>query len=207
MAAPLRVALTGGIGSGKSTIAEAFARRGASISDADCISHALTKADGLAMPAIRAAFGASAVLPSGALDRAWMRERVFSDVSTRATLEGILHPLIRQQMLTETTQATGPYSLLIIPLLFETGQHRLADRVLVVDIPESQQIERVRIRDGLDDATIHRILATQVSRERRLAGADDIIDNSGPPDALEFLVEALHQRYCTISLVAESKSR
>ncbi len=196
MAARLQVALTGGIGSGKSTVAEAFARNGASLIDADQISHALTAAGGSAMPAILAAFGPRASLPSGALDRAWMREQVFANPAARKTLEGILHPLIRQQMLADSAQATiGPYSLLVIPLLFETGQQSLADRILVVDLPQALQIKRVRARDGFDDETIHRILASQVSRKRRLAGADDVIDNAGPPNALEPQIETLHRRY------------
>lgn len=194
----LRVALTGGIGSGKSTVAAAFARRGARLSDADQISHALTCAGGAAMAAIRAAFGASACLPTGALDRAWMRDYVFADAGARARLEGILHPMIRERMQQDIAEATGPYCLLVIPLLFETGQQVLADRVLVVDVPEALQVERTRARDGLDEPSIRRILASQVSRERRLAGADDVIDNAGSPAALDSQVEALHQRYCAL---------
>jgi dephospho-CoA kinase len=199
MASPLRIALTGGIGSGKSTVAEAFARRGVAISDADRISHQLTAAGGAAMAEICAVFGPRCCLASGALDRTWMRERVFADSTARAELEAILHPRIRQQMLAETAQAPGSYCLLVIPLLFETGQQHIVDRVLVVDVPEALQIERVRARDGLDEVSIRRILASQVEREQRLAGADDVIDNSALPATLEPRIEALHQHYCTLS--------
>ncbi|WPL17148.1 Dephospho-CoA kinase [Thiorhodovibrio winogradskyi] len=192
---PLRVALTGGIGSGKSTVSECFARRGVTIIDADLISHALTAADGVAMPAVVAAFGAAARSPSGALDRAWMRERVFHDAGARHRLESILHPMIRAEMLQRAEQASGVYCLLVIPLLFETGQQALVDRVLVVDLPESMQIERVRSRDGLSDATIRAVLASQVDRQSRLGGAQDLIDNSGSFAALDAQVAQLDLLY------------
>lgn len=206
MAKPVRIALTGGIGSGKSTVAAAFAQRGVLISDADQISHQLTAAGGAAMAEIRTLFGASACLPNGALNRDWMRDYVFSDAQARAKLEAILHPRICQHMLAETAQIPGPYSLLVIPLLFETGQRQLVDRVLVVDVPETVQIERVRARDGLDDTTIARILASQVSRAQRLAGADDVIDNAGAPQALDAQVATLHQRYAALSCSASESS-
>ncbi|EIC23208.1 dephospho-CoA kinase [Thiorhodovibrio frisius] len=197
----LCVALTGGIGSGKSSVAERFAHRGVTVIDADLISHALTATHGAAMPAIVAAFGAAARAPTGALDRAWMRERVFHDAGVRQELESILHPMIRAEMLRLAEQVPGPYSLLAIPLLFETGQQALVDRVLVVDLPEAMQIERVRRRDGLSDATIHAILASQVDRQRRLSGADDLIDNSGALDALDARVAELDGFYRTLAQV------
>lgn len=191
----LRVALTGGIGSGKSTVAECFARRGIEVVDADIISHALTAVGGAAMPAIVSTFGPRASTAEGALDRAWMRERVFQDPAARKQLEAILHPLIRTEMLARGETATSPYCLLVIPLLFETGQQILVDRVLVVDLPEHLQIERVRTRDKLDDATIRAILASQVDRQSRLAGADDVIDNSGAVQALDARVAELDALY------------
>lgn len=191
----LRVALTGGIGSGKSTVADCFARRGIEVVDADIISHALTAVGGAAMPAIVSTFGPRASTAEGALDRAWMRERVFQDPAARKQLEAILHPLIRTEMLARGETATSPYCLLVIPLLFETGQQILVDRVLVVDLPEHLQIERVRTRDKLDDATIRAILASQVDRQSRLAGADDVIDNSGAVQALDARVAELDALY------------
>ncbi|WP_407702916.1 dephospho-CoA kinase [Thiorhodovibrio frisius] len=182
-------------------MAERFAHRGVTVIDADLISHALTATHGAAMPAIVAAFGAAARAPTGALDRAWMRERVFHDAGVRQELESILHPMIRAEMLRLAEQVPGPYSLLAIPLLFETGQQALVDRVLVVDLPEAMQIERVRRRDGLSDATIHAILASQVDRQRRLSGADDLIDNSGALDALDARVAELDGFYRTLAQV------
>jgi dephospho-CoA kinase len=191
----LRVALTGGIGSGKSTVAECFARRGVTVIDADAISHTLTAADGAAMPAIVSSFGARATTASGALDRAWMRQQVFQDSGARSRLEAILHPMIRAEMLKCSDRASSAYSLLVIPLLFETGQQALVDRVLVVDLPRALQIARVRERDALDEASIEAVLASQVERPRRLAGADDIIDNSGAVEHLDARVAELDARY------------
>jgi len=191
----LTIALTGGIGSGKSTVAELFARRGVTIIDADVVSHALTAPGGAALPAIADAFGAHLIDAAGRLDRAALREHVFADSDARKRLEGILHPRIRAEMRAQLAAARGPYAILAIPLLFETGQTDLAGRVLVVDLPEQQQIERVAARSGLDEEQIRRIMASQASRERRLAGADDVIDNSGPAQALEPQVEQLHRRY------------
>lgn len=190
-----RVALTGGIGSGKSTVAARFAEHGILVSDADAISHALTAPDGAALPAITAAFGEQLVDDEGSLDRRALRKRVFSDPRARQRLEQILHPMIRARMLAETATAASPYALLVIPLLLETGQDRLADRILVVDLPESDQISRVAERSGLERAEIERIIAAQVSRARRLAAADDVIDNSGSPEALGEAVARLDTRY------------
>ncbi len=191
----LTVALTGGIGSGKTTVADHFARHGAAIIDADVISHQLTASQGAAMPCIREAFGEAAVRGDGSLDRAWMRQRVFSDPSAHAKLQAILHPLIRTQMCAQLAQTQGDYALLVIPLLLETGQQQLAQRILVVDVLEQQQIERVHARSGLAVAEIERIMAHQISRAARLAAADDVIDNSGTPETLAAQVAPLHQRY------------
>lgn len=194
-----RVALTGGIGSGKSSASELFAALGIPVVDADAVSHALTAPGGEALPDIAAAFGADLIDTAGVLDRAALRERVFADADARRRLEAILHPRIRARMLAEVGSATGPYVILAIPLLFETGQHALADRVLVVDLPEPMQIERVMARSGLSAAEVQRIIASQVPRAERLAGADDIIDNSGPPQALRPQVERLHRRYLDLA--------
>lgn len=190
-----RVALTGGIGSGKSTVADAFARLGVTVSDADAVSHALTAPGGIALPAIRAAFGDEIIDTQGALDRTRLRRQVFADAAARQQLEAILHPLIRARMLAEAESADSPYALLVIPLLLETGQQSLADLVLVVDVPERVQIERVKARSGLAAPEIQRIIQCQVSRAERLAAADDVIDNSGPADHLSARVAELHHRY------------
>lgn len=195
---PPRIALTGGIGSGKSSASALFADLGAAVIDADMLSHALTAPGGEALPDIAAAFGAGVIGPDGVLDRAALRARVFADPAARARLEGILHPRIRDRMLTAADAAEAPYVVLAIPLLFETGQQALADRVLVIDCPEAVQIERVMARSGLARSEVERIIASQVSRARRLAGADDVIDNAGAPAALRAQVERLHARYLAV---------
>lgn len=194
-----RVALTGGIGSGKSTVAAQFADLGVMVSDADAISHRLTGPGGEALPAIATAFGAEMIDANGALDRARMRQQVFADPEARHRLEGILHPLIRARMLAETDASSSPYALLMIPLLLETGQQSLVDRVLVIDLPEALQIRRVQERSGLAPDEIARILATQVSRTERLAAADDVIDNSAEQQGLRPQVEQLHQTYLELA--------
>lgn len=200
MAAPTyRIALTGGIGSGKSSASDLFAAQGVCVIDADQISHALTAPGGAALPDIAAAFGPRMLAPDGALDRAALRQVVFADPAARRRLEAILHPLIRARMLAAAAAASGPYVILSIPLLFETGQQALATRVLVVDLPEDLQVARVMARSGLPATQVQQIIASQVGRAERLARADDIIDNSGPPAALAPQVAALHQRYLALA--------
>ena len=199
------VALTGGIGSGKSTVSALFAALGAAIIDADAISHTLTAKNGTALPEIAAAFGAGLVDAEGHLDRARLRGMVFSNAADRRRLEAILHPLIRAEMLTRMQESDAPYAILAIPLLFETGQTDLADRVLVIDTPEPLQIQRVQARSGLAPSEIRRIMASQVSRAERLAGADDIIDNSGSAEALAPQVRELHQRYLQLAAASTEK--
>ncbi len=167
------VGLTGGVGSGKSTVARAFEDRGVTVVDADALAHRLTASGGGAMPAIRAAFGDAVVDPSGALDRARMRAIAFGDKSARARLEAILHPLIRAESERIARQAPGRYVILMIPLLVESGDPRArCDRVLVVDCPEEEQIRRVMARSGLERAEVEAIMASQTSRAARLAVAD-----------------------------------
>ena len=190
------IGLTGGIGSGKSTVADLFYRLGVTVVDTDRIAHELTGAEGAAMPEIIAAFGKDIALPQGALDRAAMRQRVFTDASAKTRLEAILHPKIRQESRQRCQAATSVYVLLAVPLLVETGVWRQeVRRVLVVDCDEATQIARVKARSALSAAEVLAIMATQATRSERLAVADDVILNNGTPEALEPQVQALHQRY------------
>lgn len=190
------IGLTGGIGSGKSAVAERFAALGIDVIDTDAIAHALTAADGIAMPAIRAEFGAQAVAADGALDRAAMRVMVFTDPLARMRLESILHPLIRAESDRRLAVSRSPYAILMVPLLVESGDYRQrVNRVLVVDCDEATQIDRVAKRSGLARGDVERILAAQASRAERLAAADDVIDNSGDLAALAHQIERLHRHY------------
>lgn len=195
----LVVALTGGIGSGKTTVADRLAELGAGVIDTDEISRALTARDGAALEPIAAAFGPEIRLADGTLDRTRLRRIVFADPSARARLESILHPLIEATMLERLAGLRTDYAVLVIPLLFETGQERHADRVLVVDVPESVQIARVMQRSGLPEAEVRRIIASQIPRQERNARADDIIDNSGERAALEPRLHELHMTYTRIA--------
>lgn len=174
------VGLTGGIGSGKSTVADLFVAHGASLVDTDAIAHQLTAAGGLAMPAIVGAFGSDVADVNGALDRAAMRRLVFADAGARERLEAILHPMIRQVSAERCALAITPYVILAVPLLVESGDFRQrCDKIVVVDCTESVQISRVMARSALSEKEVRAILAAQANRERRLAAADDVIDNSG----------------------------
>lgn len=195
----LRVALTGGIGSGKTQVSNRFAALGVPVLDADEIAHALTAPGQPAVDRIGEIFGKEYLRADGALDRKRLRQRVFQDPKARRTLEDLLHPRIRAEMLRQLDRVQYPYAVLVVPLLFETQQTDLADRILVVDVPESVQIERVQRRSGLSPAEIRRILAAQVPRSVRLAGAQDRIDNSGSLAELIPQVDALHARYLALS--------
>jgi dephospho-CoA kinase len=190
------VGLTGGIGSGKSTVARAFEAHGVEVIDADALAHGLTAAGGAAIAAIRAEFGAEVIDASGALDRARMRQLAFTDAGARRRLEAILHPMIRAETDRLARSARSDYVILMIPLLVESGDpHSRCDRVLVVDCPEEEQIRRVIARSGLARAEVEAIMATQASRAQRLAVADDVVDNSGDAAQIVPQVEALHRRY------------
>ncbi len=190
------VGLTGGIGSGKSTVADLFVAAGAGLVDTDAIAHELTAPDGASMPAIAAAFGAAVLTPTGALDRAAMRQRVFADAGARQQLEAILHPMIRQLSDARCLAATTPYVVLAVPLLVESGTYRArCDRIVVVDCPESLQIERVMARNGLAADQVRAIMAAQATRADRLAAADDVVLNDGGLTKLYEQVERLHLNY------------
>jgi dephospho-CoA kinase len=194
------IGLTGGIGSGKSTVARAFAAHGVEIVDADALAHGLTAPGGAAIPALRAAFGDEVIDASGALDRARMRRIAFADPDARKRLEAILHPMIRADTDRLAQSARSPYLILMIPLLVESGDPReRCDRVLVVDCPEAEQIRRVMARSGLSRTDVEAIMATQVSRANRLAAADDVVDNSGEPTGIDAQVAMLHRRYLDLA--------
>ena len=190
------VGLTGGIGCGKTTVADMFGALGAAVIDTDAIAHALTAPHGAAMPALLAEFGDGFATPDGALDRAKMRELVFADATARARLESILHPRIRDATAAAASIARGDYVMFVVPLLIESGTWReRVTRVLAIDCPEAVQIARVMARNGLSEPQVRAIMAAQATRAQRRAAADDIIVNDGGLDALRPQVLALHAMY------------
>ena len=196
------VGLTGGIGSGKSAVADLFAQHGVALIDTDAIAHALTASGGAAMPAIRAAFGDRVAGADGALDRAAMRTLVFADPAARKRLEGILHPMIRGECARRLLASApgSPYAILMVPLLVESGDYRKrVNRIAVVDCAETTQVARVMRRNGLSRSDVERILAAQASRAERLAAADDVIENDGDLADLPPRIERLHRQYVTYS--------
>jgi dephospho-CoA kinase len=196
----LVVGLTGGIGSGKSAAADEFASLGATVVDTDAISHELTGPRGAAIDEIKRQFGSAFIDAAGAMNRNRMRDLVFSDPEEKQRLEALLHPMIRAESARRIAAATGPYAVHVVPLLIESPGHRArVGRVLVVDCPEELQVSRVRQRSGLPEAAVRRIMATQVQRDKRLAAADDVIDNSGPISALQQQVRKLHESYLRLA--------
>jgi dephospho-CoA kinase len=198
------VGLTGGIGSGKTTVADLFATHGVAIVDTDVIAHRITAAGGAAMPLIEQAFGPRFVAPDGSLDRAKMRSLVFSDDAARARLEAITHPLIRSETERERNAAQGPYVVLVVPLLVESGTWKSrVDRVLVVDCSVETQIARVMRRNAFSREQVLAIIARQATREARLAAADDIVINDETPlERLAQRVQQLHERYLALAAAA-----
>ena len=195
------VGLTGGIGSGKSTVADLFAAHGVPLVDTDLIAHRITAPHGIAMPQIAAKFGDSFVAADGSLDRARMRKLVFSDDGARKHLEGITHPLIRAETEREQREAQGPYVIVVVPLLVESGSWKTrVNRVLTVDCSVETQISRVMSRNGFSREQVLAIIARQATREARLVAADDIIDNDNAPlEALEAQVDAQHRVYLSLA--------
>lgn len=196
MTGPYLVGLTGGIGSGKTEVAAAFAARGADVLDADDMAHAISKRGEAGHRAVVESLGHDFLRPDGELDRAALRRRAFDDATFRRDLEHLLHPLIVARLEDAIGDFRGPYGMLVVPLLLERGGLRKrVNRVLVVDCPEQEQIRRVQLRSGLAADEVRRIMATQLPRGERLAEADDVLDNSGPVSAIEPQVARLDRRY------------
>lgn len=192
---PLVIGLTGGIGSGKSTVAGLFRALGTPIIDADEIAHELVEPGQPVLREICSAFGSACLDDRGRLDRDHLRRQVFSNPARRRRLESLLHPIITRRISELIDKVQAPYCIVVIPLLVETGQTGLVDRILVVDATVESQINRVQARNRLPLAEINAIIGAQADREARLAVADDIIVNDGSPDVLPALVRARHEKY------------
>ena len=190
------VAITGGIGSGKTTVANQFAALGIEVVDADLIARDVVAPGTPALAAITSHFGPEILTEQGLLDRRVLRERIFSDQAAKSWLNALLHPIIRSEMLRQCAAVSSPYCLLVVPLLVENRLTELADRVLVIDVDEATQIERTCHRDGVSREQAQAILASQASRSERLAMADDVLDNqSGTTETIRARILALHETY------------
>jgi dephospho-CoA kinase len=196
----LIVGLTGGIGSGKSSAAKLFEALGADVVDTDVIAHELTQPEGAAIEAIRQAFGEKYITDDAALNRESMRNLVFSREDSRRRLEAILHPLIRVEVARRIADFNGPYGIIVIPLLFETGSYsEMIHRVLVIDCSEDIQLARTAARKGMDERTARAIITAQLPRRERIIKADDVIVNDLDMDHLRLEVEALHKKYLVLA--------
>ncbi len=202
---PFRVALTGGIASGKSTVADVFAALGVPVIDTDVIARQVVEPGQPALARIAEGFGPDVLDPDGRLDRRRMRERIFSDPDAKRRLEAILHPAIRAEMERQSRAAAGPYQVLVIPLLTEGGRRDHVDRVLLVDVPEELQIQRLMMRDGVTHEQAQASLNSQATRAERLALADDIVRNTGRVDDLRARVVELHDDYLRLAGCAPRK--
>lgn len=200
----LRVGLTGGIGSGKSTVCALFAELGVPIVDADLIARQLVEPGSPGLIAIVQVFGESVLDGDGSLNRGLLRSRVFADAGERQKLDAIMHPMIYAAIDSAVSQLQVPYTLIAIPLLVETGKTQMVDRVLVVDCPEGMQLQRITVRDHINAQQAQAIMASQADRQQRLAAADDIIDNSKAPDQLAEQVKSLHNSYLLLATTRKS---
>lgn len=196
---PLRIGLTGGIASGKTTVANAFAALGAPVVDADVIAREVTARGSAGLAALTDLLGQDILTGDGELDRATLRARLFTDTTLREQVESLLHPLITQRLWQQANAAIAPYVLLVVPLLLETGLEKEMDRVLVVDCPEETQLARLMARDGETPESARRMLAAQLPRADRLARADDVVANTAGLTELATRVQALHQRYLALA--------
>ena len=198
---PFRVALTGGIASGKTTIANLFAELGVPLIDTDVIARQVVEPGQPALAEVAKAFGPDVLDADGRLDRRRLRERIFADPTARQRLEAILHPAIRAEMERQSREADGPYQMLVIPLLTEGKRRDHVDRVLLVDVPEELQVQRLMMRDGVTHEQARASLNAQATRAERLAMADDVIRNTGRVDDLREEVAKMHGKY--LALAAE----
>ncbi|HCT4453373.1 TPA: dephospho-CoA kinase [Klebsiella aerogenes] len=201
------VALTGGIGSGKSTVADEFAHLGVTVIDADIIARQVVEPGTPALLAIAERFGPEMINDDGSLNRRRLRERIFAHSEDKAWLNALLHPLIQQETRRQMQASTSPYLLWVVPLLVENRLTDKADRVLVVDVPKETQIERTMRRDGVSREHAEHILAAQATREQRLAAADDVIENMGSADAVASHVARLHEKYLMLASQAASQEK
>lgn len=197
MSRALPIAVTGGIASGKSEVTRRFQQHGIAVLDADLIARELVEPGQPALIQIAQRFGAKLLDATGRLDRRSLREIVFADTTARRDLETILHPRVRESLRSRAAEAAGPYVLLAIPLLVESGHYDWVDRVLVIDVPAALQIQRVMQRDGVDRDAALAAITSQASRSARLALATDVIVNDGPLAALDAAVGRLHALYLT----------
>lgn len=191
----LVVGITGGIGSGKSAVTRCFEQLGITVVDADVAARVIVEPGGAALAAIAGHFGDAIILPDGSLDRAALRQRVFSDEQERLWLEQLTHPLIGEEIRRQLVAASSPYAILSSPLLLETSQRELVDCVVVVDVPEDVQLQRAANRDANSEEQIRRIMAAQMQRQQRLELADIVIDNSRPLAELDSVVDELHKEF------------
>ncbi len=201
------VALTGGIGSGKSTVADAFSRLGITIIDADVIARQVVEPNTPALKAIEARFGSTILNDDGTLNRRRLREYIFSDSSEKDWLNSLLHPIIHQETQRQIAASTSPYCLWVVPLLVENQLQKKADRVLVIDVSPETQIQRTMARDRVSREHAEQILSAQATREARLAVADDVIDNNGAPDAIASDVARLHAQYLKFAAQAVAQEK
>jgi len=191
--------VTGGIGSGKSAVTERFEALGIEVVDADVAARTVVAAGQPALDQISERFGSNILLENGELDRAALRKIVFHNPDERKWLEGLTHPLIREEIIKGLQSAQSPYVILVSPLLIESGQFHFTQRILVVDVPESTQIERTCARDNNDAAQVQAIIDAQINRTERLAKADDIIENNLGLDHLDSEVARLHDQYLSLA--------
>ena len=201
------VALTGGIGSGKSTVADEFAHLGVTVIDADIIARQVVEPGTPALLAIAERFGPQMINDDGSLNRRRLRERIFAHSEDKAWLNALLHPLIQQETRRQMQASTSPYLLWVVPLLVENRLTDKADRILVVDVPKETQIERTIRRDGVSREHAEHILAAQATREQRLTAADDVIENMGSADAVASHVARLHDKYLMLASQAASQEK
>lgn len=201
------VALTGGIGSGKSTVADAFSRLGIAIIDADIIARQVVEPHTPGLHAIAAHFGQSVINVDGTLNRRLLRERIFSQPAEKAWLNALLHPMIHQETQRQIAGSTSPYVLWVVPLLVENQLQHKADRILVIDVSPETQLQRTMLRDNVSREHAEQILAAQATREARLAVADDVIDNDGAPDRIASDVARLHAQYLTYAAQAVAQEK